>query len=570
MLMKVDVQHEIEQLRSRVRELENALSLIGIADRRLAAIVESSDDAIISKDLRGIIQSWNPGAERLFGYTAEEAVGRPITLLVPPERADDTARILAQIERGERVDHYETQRRTKDGRILTVSLTISPIKNSIGTIIGASKIARDITEREHSIRREQQALRTAELLNQVGLTLASELDVQKLAQKVTDIATQLVRAEFGALFHNLINDAGESYTLYTLSGAPREAFAGFPLPRNTAVFGPTFRGEGIVRSDDITRDPRYGRNAPYAGMPEGHLPVRSYLAVPLISRSGKVLGGLFFGHSQPGIFTQEAERIVSGIAAQAAIALDNAALFAESQRSQKALRHSNEELSLVNEDLNQFARSASHDLREPLRMISIYTQLLSRKLQGQLDAEAQEYLDHVLSGASRMEDLIRDLLAFTQVSTIGDEPASPVDAEEALDAALSNLTAAIEDAGATITYSSLPSVCIPKVHLTQLFQNLVGNAVKYRRGAPRIRIAVQRCQDQWRFAVEDNGIGIAEEHREQIFGLFKRLHAVGEYPGTGLGLAICQRIVQRAGGQIWVESEPGQGSTFFFTLPAAD
>ncbi|HSU33744.1 MAG TPA: PAS domain S-box protein [Bryobacteraceae bacterium] len=570
MLTKVDVQDEVAQLRARVRDLENALSLISMADRRLAAIVESSDDAIIGKDLHGIIQSWNPGAERTFGYTADEVIGRPISILVPPERADETPRILAQIARGERVEHYETQRRTKDGRILTVSLSISPIKNSAGAIIGVSKIARDITEREQSIRREQQALRTAELLNQVGLTLASELDIQKLAQTVTDIATQLVRAEFGALFHNLVDDAGESYTLYTLSGAPREAFAGFPLPRNTDVFGPTFRGEGVVRSDDITKDPRYGRNAPYAGMPEGHLPVRSYLAVPVISRSGDVLGGLFFGHSQTGVFTQEAESIVTGIAAQAAIALDNAALFAESQRSQKALRRSNEELSLVNEDLSQFARSASHDLREPLRMISIYTQLLGRKLKDQLDVEAQEYLHYVLSGARRMEDLIRDLLTFTQVSSVGEGPAPPIDAGEALQSALSNLAAAIEDAGASITYSSLPSVRIPRVHLTQLFQNLIGNAVKYKSTAPHIRIDVERCQDQWRFSVQDNGIGIAEHHREQIFGLFKRLHPQSEYSGTGLGLAICQRIIQRAGGRIWVESEPGQGSTFFFTLPAAD
>lgn len=566
----MDVQDEVAQLRARVRDLENALSLISMADRRLAAIVESSDDAIIGKDLHGIIQSWNPGAERTFGYTADEVIGRPISILVPPERADETPRILAQIARGERVEHYETQRRTKDGRILTVSLSISPIKNSAGAIIGVSKIARDITEREQSIRREQQALRTAELLNQVGLTLASELDIQKLAQTVTDIATQLVRAEFGALFHNLVDDAGESYTLYTLSGAPREAFAGFPLPRNTDVFGPTFRGEGVVRSDDITKDPRYGRNAPYAGMPEGHLPVRSYLAVPVISRSGDVLGGLFFGHSQTGVFTQEAESIVTGIAAQAAIALDNAALFAESQRSQKALRRSNEELSLVNEDLSQFARSASHDLREPLRMISIYTQLLGRKLKDQLDVEAQEYLHYVLSGARRMEDLIRDLLTFTQVSSVGEGPAPPIDAGEALQSALSNLAAAIEDAGASITYSSLPSVRIPRVHLTQLFQNLIGNAVKYKSTAPHIRIDVERCQDQWRFSVQDNGIGIAEHHREQIFGLFKRLHPQSEYSGTGLGLAICQRIIQRAGGRIWVESEPGQGSTFFFTLPAAD
>ena len=146
-------------------------------------------------------------------------------------------------------------------------------------------------------------VKTAELLNRVGTTINSELDTQKLTQKVTDLATQLTGAQFGAFFHNVIGEDGESYVLYTLSGAPREAFARFPLPRNTAVFAPTFHGEGIVRSADITQDPRYGRNALYCGMPEGHLPVKSYLAVPVVSRGGDVLGGLFFGHPEVGVFT---------------------------------------------------------------------------------------------------------------------------------------------------------------------------------------------------------------------------------------------------------------------------
>jgi PAS domain S-box-containing protein len=545
------------------------------ARARLAAIVDSSDDAIVSKTLRGFITSWNRGAERIFGYTAEEAVGQHITLIIPPERRSEEDRVLAQLVRGEKVDHFETERRAKDGRKVYISLTVSPVRNSQGVIIGASKIARDITERKLAeeerallLEREQRARETAELLNRVGPILAAELEPRKLTQKVTDLATSAVHAEFGALFHNAVNENGESYVLYTLSGVPAEAFANFPMPRNTPVFGPTFRGEGIVRSDDITKDPRYGKNPPYHGMPAGHLPVCSYLAAPVISRTGKVLGGLFFGHSKPGMFTEESERIAAGIAAQAAIALDNADLFAESQGSQQALLHSNEELKRVNEDLNQFAHSASHDLQEPLRMVAIYSQLLRRTLAGSLDAEREEYLEYVVRGAARMETLIRDLLAYTHASAVYDEAPPLTDAAEALNAALSNLTAAIDGSGATITHGPLPTVRIASIRLTQLFQNLVSNAIKYRgEQPPLIDITAARQGDEWVISVQDNGIGIDEQYKEYIFGIFKRLHTASEYSGTGIGLAICQRIVERAGGRIWVTSQPGEGATFSFTLP---
>jgi GAF domain-containing protein len=161
---------------------------------------------------------------------------------------------------------------------------------------------------------------------------------------VTDAGVELTGAQFGAFFYNLVNEVGEAYTLYALSGASHDAFADFPMPRNTAVFGPTFRGEGPVRSDDILTDPRYGQSAPYHGTPKGHLPVRSYLAIPVVSRSGKVIGGLFFGHSEPGVFSERAERILLGVAAQAAIAIDNARLYEASREAQLQLQQMNESL----------------------------------------------------------------------------------------------------------------------------------------------------------------------------------------------------------------------------------
>ena len=205
--------------------------------------------------------------------------------------------------------------------------------------------------RQESARILREEAEILELLNEVGTALAAEIDLERAVQVVTDAATKLSGAAFGSFFYNVIDDKGESYTLYTLSGAPREAFATFPMPRNTQVFSPTFRGTGIVRSPDITQDPRYGKSAPYRGMPPGHLPVRSYLAVPVVARSGEVLGGLFFGHSEPGVFGERAERIVAAIASQAAIAIDKARLYraaqAEIERRRKieaALRESEQGL----------------------------------------------------------------------------------------------------------------------------------------------------------------------------------------------------------------------------------
>jgi PAS domain S-box-containing protein len=206
--------------------------------------------------------------------------------------------------------------------------------------------------------------RTLETLNSTGAALASELSLNRVIQMVTDAGVELSGAEFGAFFYNLVDEGGDSYLLYSLSGAPREGFADFPMPRNTAVFGPTFRGEGPVRSDDISADPRYGKNPPYNGMPKGHLPVRSYLAVPVVSRSGEVIGGLFFGHSQPGVFTQRGERILVGVAAQAAIAIDNARLYERSQVEVAARAEAEQEIQALNDTLELRIEERTREVRD--------------------------------------------------------------------------------------------------------------------------------------------------------------------------------------------------------------
>jgi PAS domain S-box-containing protein len=353
--------------------------------QRLAAIVESSEDAIIAKDLNGVILSWNRAAERMFGYTAAEVLGKHISILSAPDRVDEIPDILNRLRRGERVEHYKTKRKTKDGRILTVSLSVSPVVDASGGIVGASKIARDITMSE----------------------------------------------------------------------------------------------------------------------------------------------------------------------AQA-----------------EALRAANESLKTANADLEQFVYSASHDLQEPLRMVATYSELLMRTFRNQLGPDGAEYLDYVLQGALRMEQLLKDLRAYTLVSTTQKEPVDYVDSGAVLDRALANLRPAIVDSRAVVTRTPLPKVKLQDFRLEQLFQNLISNALRYRRGeSPEIKVSAVPDGNGWRFAIQDNGIGIDPRYKEQIFDLFKRLHSAAEFPGSGMGLAICKRIVERAGGRIWVESEPGRGSTFYFTLP---
>ena len=692
---------------SHIDQLPN-LQSAELAQYWLAAVIESADDAIISKTLDGIITSWNEGARRIFGYEADEVIGKSVTILIPEGHLDEEPAILARLRAGQRIEHYETVRVRKDGRMIDISLTVSPIRGPEGKIVGASKIARDITEQrqarraldeasdrlklaldaarlgdwswdaetdivtmsetagiifgippgplmtwtqmnhllheddrerarravdtalatrgeydieyrvrhsdksdglvwvaskghgvyaddgsvvgmvgllqdistrksnEETLRDQAEALRT---LNEMGQRISAELDLHNTVQAVTDAATELIGARFGSFFYNVLNEEGASYMLFTLAGVPREAFEHFPMPRATDLFGPTFRGEGVVRIDDVKLDSRYGKNSPYYGMPQGHLPVTSYLAVPVVSRSGEVMGGLFFGHPEPGIFTERDEITVSGLASQAAIAMDNARLYEAAQKARaeaekaaaenERLYRQAEESSRLKEE---FLATISHELRTPLSAILGWARMLRL---GQLSPEnVAKALDTIERNARAQAQLVDDLLDVSRIITgklrMDVRPADP---NAFIDAAVEAVRPAAEAKGVRVQKvvdTGLLSIPGDPVRLQQVVWNLLSNAIKFTPREGRVQIRSERVNSHLEIVVSDTGQGIAPDFLPHVFDRFRQADqkTSRQHGGMGLGLAIVRHLVELHGGTVRADSEgEGRGATFTVMLP---
>lgn len=519
----------------------------------LSAIVESSDDAIISKDLNGIISSWNQGAQRIFGYTETEVIGKPVSILIPTERLKEEDNILGQIRQGNKVKHFETIRMTKMGKLIPISLTVSPVKDVSGNIIGASKIARDITEQveaQASIKRNAQNL---ELLNSIGKVILEQLEVKEVLQQVTDVTTQITGASFGAFFYNTYDDNGEAFMLYTLSGASSAQFESLGMPRHTALFKPTFSNSEVIRVDDVTMDSRYGKNMPLFGMPSGHLDVKSYLAVPVVSTSGEVIGGLLFGHPEVGQFRAEHEDLVESIASQAAIALENSRLF--------------EEIKTMSDKKDEFIALASHELKTPLTTIKGYLQLLAKKKQDRVNAL---FIEKTLDQVAKLNALIADLLDVSKIEA----------GKLQFNLEHFDLRLLLKEVMETFPYTykthkiifhdaNEPAIVYAdKQRIEQVINNLLTNAIKYSPAADLVEISLFKDAEVVTVRVKDYGIGLKEEHKSKIFTRFYRADGVVNVSGLGIGLHLTKEIIDRHNGQIGVESTFGVGSEFYFTLPA--
>ncbi len=447
------------------------------------------------------------------------------------------------------------------------------VASALGNLAGAALGTADLYAREADLRRRaQQQGKRALFLAEAGQVLSSSLDYESTLKKVAELAVPAF-ADLAAV--DLLDLSGDVRRVVVHAESPekvalaykfREAFPvqETDLERVALRTGKSMMVEEI--KDELlvehTRGPRYLEIL-------RKLAPKSLICVPL-TVNNRTFGIISFLNLQDQRrYTADDLAFAEELAHRAATAVENARLFTASQEAQEAFRKTNEDLRNANEDLNQFAYSASHDLQEPLRILSVYSQLLERDYGHHLDGRAREYLGFLVDGSKRMQMLLRDLLAYIQVAGGTAGQSSIVDAASVVETVKENLKKRIAESGAVIQYDSLPRLRMEEVHLLQLLQNLIGNAIKYRSEAPpHIELSAERNGSEWLFRVKDNGIGIPPRYRSQVFGIFKRLHTREQYPGTGIGLAICQKIVERYGGKIWVESEDTGGSTFCFKLPA--
>lgn len=438
---------------------------------------------------------------------------------------------------------------------------------------------RDITKRLRSDEALREKSRILELLNETGKSLASTLDQRTLVQAVTDAATQLSGAKFGAFFYATRSDEGETLMLYTLSGAPREAFEKLGQPRATPLFGPIFKGDAPILCDDVLNDARYGKMAPHAGMPQGHLPVRSYLAVPVISRSGEVIGGLLFGHSEPGIFTDRTEQIIVGVAAQAAIAIDNARLYQTTRRAaaeretllanERAARSEAERMS---EMKDEFLATLSHELRTPLNAILGWSQMLQHGIHS--EADLRKGLNTIERNARVQAQLIEDLLDMSRI-TSGKVRLDVQSVEPAsfIEAAMETVRPAADAKGIALTVRLAPDagpVSGDPGRLQQIIWNLLSNAIKFTPRGGKVELVLERVSSHIEISVTDTGVGIKPHFLAHVFERFRQADGstTRRYGGLGLGLAIVKSLVEMHGGTVLANSlGENRGATFTVHLP---
>jgi signal transduction histidine kinase len=484
---------------------------------------------------------------------------------------------------------YDAQR--KPERVIGVNVDITERKQAI---VELRRFTESLEEAVRERQRIEAALReesgTLEILNRTGAALAGQLELEKVVQRVTDAGRELTGAQFGAFFYNVLDHQGGRYMLYTLSGAERSDFERFGMPRATAIFAPTFDGEGIIRSADITQDPRYGREAPHHGMPKGHLPVRSYLAVPVASRSGEVIGGMFFGHPDPGVFSLRSEQVMTGLAAQAAIAIDNARLFQEVQLSNRTLEQRvdqrTEELQRAHEALRQAQKmeaigqltgGIAHDFNNLLTVIRGSADLLRRRELP--EDKRQRYIEAISDTADRAARLVSQLLSFARRQAL--KP-------EVFDAATcirdtTEMLGVVLGPRIQLSLETNCENCSIEADLAQFEAALVNLSVNARDamdGEGKLTIEISTIGElppgidipsEGPFisvSVADTGVGIAQDALERVFEPFFTTKEAGK--GTGLGLSQVYGFVKQSGGDIRVESEVGRGTVFTLYLRKAE
>jgi PAS domain S-box-containing protein len=556
------------------------------SEEQYRALVEVSPQIVWTARADGFITFCNQFWLDYAGLTMEESRGTGWTQAIHPEHRQKVGQ--AWLDAGQTGNwEIEILFRRADGEYRWHMARGLAIRDEAGKIARWIGVAVDIHERqmlaiehERLLRAEKDAREESEIIRRLGQMISAELDLDKVVQAVTDASTELTGAQFGAFFYNVLNDQGESYMLYALSGVPREKFGKFPMPRATQVFSPTFHGEGTLRSDDITKDARFGKNPPYRGMPEGHLPVVSYLAVSVVSRSGEVMGGLFFGHSEEGVFTASDERIVEAMAAQAAVAMDNARLYEEAKRERERAERAakeNERLLKQSQEASRlkddFLAVVSHEVRTPLNAILGWSSILLSNID---NSETLRAVETINRNARAQAQIIEDILDISRIVTgklrLDVQLVQP---GKIVEAAIDSLLHAAESKNVRLQMLIDPlagPVSGDPDRLQQMVWNLVSNAVKFTPKGGRIQVRLERVNSHIEIVVSDTGQGIAEEFLPQVFDRFRQADSSSsrKHGGLGLGLSIVKQLVEMHGGSIRAESAGlGHGATFTIALPVA-
>jgi PAS domain S-box-containing protein len=530
---------------------------------RLAAIVESSEDVIIGKTLEGTITSWNLGAQRIYGYSAQEVVGKPLNILVPPDGPDDIPQILERLRHGEGIEHYETKRITKDGRLLDVSLTISPIKDSAGNITGASTIARDITERKRAEEARARQARQETLRADLSNALSGSNTLQTMLQRCTEAMVQHLDAAFARVW--TLNEEEDLLELRASAGMYTH-IDGFHsrVPVGRFKIGLIAQERRPHLTNSVTSDPRVS-DKEWAKR-EGMVAFAGY---PLILEDRLVGVVAMFARKELAEDTIGALGSVADIIAQGI----------ERKRAEEEIRRLNEQLegrvrqrtaqlAEANKELESFSYSVSHDLRAPLRHISGFAEMLQRRVGSTLDETGLRYLRTIRQSSKKAEALIEDLLSFSRMGR-AEMRYSVVDMAQLVRETLRDLKPDIDGRKVDWKIEELPEVQGDPSMLRLVWQNLLSNALKYTRPREQATIEVggRIDEDEAIFFVRDNGVGFDMQYVNKLFGVFQRLHSEQEFEGTGIGLASVRRIVQRHGGRTSAESDLGSGATFYFSLP---
>jgi len=528
------------------------------------AMFENAGVGITRVDLKGALVDANQTFCNMVGHTRDKLLGRPLSEITHAEDYGEGADYRNQLMRGAMKSATGEKRFVhKDGSVIWVQRTMSIVTDDAGKPQYVISVVENISKRKQVERRQM-------VEHAVTLLLADAHSIVEAIPRVIQIMSEMLGYAYGARWvldpadrvlrctesWCAAEPAVEEFCRKSTSSVETET-PGKPGGLNRAVWSTA----APVWIADVAQETALKRreSAQQAGL-------RSAFAFPI------PVGGKFYGVME--FFGREVrprdERILEiarTVGHQIGQFIARKQAEAELQEANSQLILKAQQLSRSNAELEQFAYVASHDLQEPLRMIASYTQLILRRYGDRFDGDAREFMDFIVDGATRMKQLIEDLLAYSRVGTHG-KAFRPTDSGAAVQKALANLRAAIESSNGTVTCDPLPTINADEFQLVQLFQNLIGNALKFK-GAetPHVHISVNEQADTWTFGVKDNGIGIDGEYFDRIFMVFQRLHSRTDYPGTGIGLAICKKVVDRHGGRLWIESGVGSGSTFWFTVP---